>query len=258
MRQVFLDTETTGLNAAQGDRIIEIGCIEFVNRRPSGRHLHHYVNPQRSNHPDAVRVHGITDDFLADKPLFAQVRPSCWRSSKGADVVIHNAAFDIGFLDAELERLGLGSFATRRAHHRQPADGARDVPGQEQLAGRAVQAAGGGQLRARTARRAARRRPAGRGLPAHDPRPAHAGDRCRAGYHRACRPGCGRPAGLVLPVLAASAEEQAAHEALLADIDKACGGKAVWKAAADRGIILGLPETVAEHRPKDSGRLAQR
>jgi phosphatidylglycerol:prolipoprotein diacylglycerol transferase len=82
MRQVFLDTETTGLNAAQGDRIIEIGCIELVNRRPSGRHLHHYVNPQRSSHPDAVRVHGITDDFLADKPLFERIATRCWPSWK--------------------------------------------------------------------------------------------------------------------------------------------------------------------------------
>ena len=73
MRQVFLDTETTGLDAAGGDRIIEVACIEMVDRRHSGRRLHHYVNPQRPSHPDAVRVHGITDDFLADKPLFAAV-----------------------------------------------------------------------------------------------------------------------------------------------------------------------------------------
>jgi DNA polymerase III subunit epsilon len=97
MRQVFLDTETTGLSAAQGDRIIEIGCIEYVNRRKSGRQLHHYINPDRSSHPDAVRVHGITDQFLADKPRFVQ----------GAEVIIHNAAFDCGFLDAEFARVGL-------------------------------------------------------------------------------------------------------------------------------------------------------
>jgi len=106
MRQVFLDTETTGLDAASGDRIVEIGCIELIDRRPSGRRLHHYVNPQRPSHPDALRVHGIADDFLADKPLFAAVVDELLAFVAGADVVIHNAAFDLGFIDAELERLG--------------------------------------------------------------------------------------------------------------------------------------------------------
>jgi DNA polymerase-3 subunit epsilon len=107
MRQVFLDTETTGLYVAQGDRIIEIGCIEMEGRRYTGRKLHHYLNPQRSSHPEAVRVHGITDDFLADKPLFAAVAAELLEFLAGAEVVIHNASFDLGFLDAELERLGL-------------------------------------------------------------------------------------------------------------------------------------------------------
>ncbi len=107
MRQVFLDTETTGLAAAQGDRIIEIGCIEMLDRRYTGRRLHHYLNPQRASHPDAVRVHGITDDFLADKPLFEAVAGELLEFLAGAEVVIHNAAFDLGFIDAELERLGL-------------------------------------------------------------------------------------------------------------------------------------------------------
>lgn len=107
MRQVFLDTETTGLYAAQGDRIIEIGCIEMLDRRLSGRRLHHYLNPQRASHPDAVRVHGITDDFLLDKPLFAAVARELIEFVAGAEVIIHNAAFDLGFIDAELDRLGL-------------------------------------------------------------------------------------------------------------------------------------------------------
>ena len=107
MRQVFLDTETTGLYAAQGDRIIEIGCIEMEGRRYTGRKLHHYLNPQRSSHPEAVRIHGITDDFLADKPLFAAVAAELLTFLAGAEVLIHNASFDLGFLDAELERLGL-------------------------------------------------------------------------------------------------------------------------------------------------------
>ena len=107
MRQVFLDTETTGLYAAQGDRIIEIGCIEMVDRRYTGRKLHHYINPQRSSHPEAVRVHGITDDFLADKPMFAAVATELLAFVAGAEVLIHNASFDLGFIDAELDRLGL-------------------------------------------------------------------------------------------------------------------------------------------------------
>jgi DNA polymerase III subunit epsilon len=110
MRQVFLDTETTGLAAESGDRIIEIGIIEMVGRRYSGRRLHHYVNPQRASHPDAVRVHGITDDFLADKPLFAAVAQEIADFVRGAEVIIHNAEFDLRFLDAEFERLALPRF----------------------------------------------------------------------------------------------------------------------------------------------------
>lgn len=111
MRQVFLDTETTGLSAEQGDRIIEVACIEYDNRRDTGRRLHHYVNPGRSSHPDAVRVHGITDEFLADKPPFATIAQELLDFVNGADVVIHNAGFDVGFLNAELARLKLGRFA---------------------------------------------------------------------------------------------------------------------------------------------------
>ncbi len=107
MRQVFLVTETTGLSAENGDRIIEVACIEYDNRRDSGRRLHHYVNPGRSSHPDAVRVHGITDEFLADKPPFASIAQELLDFVSGADVVIHNAAFDVGFINAELARLGM-------------------------------------------------------------------------------------------------------------------------------------------------------
>ncbi|MDQ2778484.1 MAG: DNA polymerase III subunit epsilon [Pseudomonadota bacterium] len=110
MRVVFLDTETTGLNPLQGDRVVEIGCIELVNRRPTGRRLHHYVNPQRASHPDALRVHGLTESFLADKPSFAAIADELLAFVDGAEIVIHNAAFDLGFLDAEFDRLGRGSF----------------------------------------------------------------------------------------------------------------------------------------------------
>jgi DNA polymerase-3 subunit epsilon len=106
MRQIFLDTETTGLSADSGDRVIEIGLIEMVDRRRTGQDKHWYLNPQRSSHPDAVRVHGLTDDFLADKPLFESVADEMLAYLAGAEIVIHNASFDLGFLDAELARLG--------------------------------------------------------------------------------------------------------------------------------------------------------
>ena len=105
MRQIFLDTETTGLDARGGDRIVEIGCIEMVNRRLSGRTFHRYLNPERASHPDAERVHGLTRAFLADKPLFAQVADELIEFIRGAELIIHNASFDIGFLNAELARV---------------------------------------------------------------------------------------------------------------------------------------------------------
>jgi DNA polymerase-3 subunit epsilon len=105
MRQVFLDTETTGLFAEQGDRIIEIGCVEMVNRKLTGNKLHLYLNPERDSHEEALKVHGISNEFLKDKPKFAQIAEELLTYLKGAEVIIHNAPFDIGFLNKELERL---------------------------------------------------------------------------------------------------------------------------------------------------------
>jgi DNA polymerase-3 subunit epsilon len=107
MRQIVLDTETTGLNARLGDRIIEIGCVELANRRPTGNHFHRYVNPEREVEEGALRVHGITNEFLQDKPRFADIARELIDYLAGADLVIHNAAFDVEFLNAELERLDL-------------------------------------------------------------------------------------------------------------------------------------------------------
>lgn len=111
MRQIFLDTETTGLNADSGDRIIEIGCVELVNRRFSGNNLHFYVNPERSSHEEALKVHGLTDEFLVDKPKFAAIANELMAYLEGAEILAHNAPFDVGFLDAELKRLGRPPFA---------------------------------------------------------------------------------------------------------------------------------------------------
>ena len=110
LRQIFLDTETTGLSPESGDRIIEIGCVEMVNRRLTGNNKHFYINPERRNSEDAVKIHGLTDEFLADKPVFAAIADELLEYLAGAEIIIHNASFDVGFLDAELRRLGRGKF----------------------------------------------------------------------------------------------------------------------------------------------------
>ena len=105
MRQVVLDTETTGLEAARGHRIIEIGCVELLNRRASGRHFHHYLNPEREVDEGARAVHGLSLADLADKPRFAQIAVELTQFIAGAELIIHNASFDVGFLDAEFARV---------------------------------------------------------------------------------------------------------------------------------------------------------
>ena len=106
MRQIVLDTETTGLDPRQGHRIIEIACLEMVDRRLTGRHLHKYINPEREIDAGAAAVHGITLDFLADKPKFTDLADELLEFISGAELVIHNAPFDLGFLNMELDRLG--------------------------------------------------------------------------------------------------------------------------------------------------------
>lgn len=230
MRQVFLDTETTGLSPATGDRLLEIGCIEMVDRRLTGRRLHHYVNPQRSSHPEALRVHGITDDFLADKPLFAAVAHELLEFVAGADIVIHNASFDVGFIDAELERLGLPGLAAHAASITDSLALARELfPGkhssldalckrlevdnsQRELHGALLDAGLLAEVYLRLTR--------GQKALVID-----AGDDDTG-------PSADEPVDLSvfdLPVLTASAEELQAHEAVLADIDQASKGRTVWR-----------------------------
>lgn len=107
-RQVVLDTETTGLDAKAGDRVIEIGCVELLSRRVSDNHFHRYVNPERAIDEGALKVHGLTREFLADKPRFAEIAAEFLDYVRDAELVIHNADFDLEFLDAELARAGLG------------------------------------------------------------------------------------------------------------------------------------------------------
>ena len=110
MRQIVLDTETTGLSAEAGDRIIEIGCVELVARKLTGNNKHWYLNPERDSHEDALKVHGISNEFLRDKPKFVTVVDELMEYVAGAEIIIHNAAFDVGFLNKELDLLGRHAF----------------------------------------------------------------------------------------------------------------------------------------------------
>jgi DNA polymerase III subunit epsilon len=112
MRQIVLDTETTGLSAEGGDRIIEIGCVELVARKLTGNNKHFYLNPERDSHEDALKVHGISNEFLRDKPKFAAVAGELMEYVAGAEIIIHNAAFDVAFLNKELELVGRPAFKT--------------------------------------------------------------------------------------------------------------------------------------------------
>jgi DNA polymerase-3 subunit epsilon len=230
MRQIFLDTETTGLSAAEGDRIVEIGCIEYDNRRPTGRTLHHYVNPQRISHPDAVRVHGISDEFLADKPPFAAVAAEVLDFIAGADLVIHNAAFDVGFLDAEFRRLDKPRTSTLAGRITDSLLMARETfPGKanslDALCRRlevdnSHRDRHGALLDAGLLAEVYLRLTRGQGMLVIE-----ANEQTGA----ALQTEAVDLASLVLPVLAPSADEAAAHQALLAELDKACGGKTVWR-----------------------------
>ena len=106
MRQIFLDTETTGLSAENGDRVIEIGCVELFNRKLTGNNKHYYLNAGRDSHEEALKVHGITTEFLKDKPQFSVIADELLDYLQDAEIVIHNAAFDVGFLNKELSLIG--------------------------------------------------------------------------------------------------------------------------------------------------------
>ena len=110
LRQIVLDTETTGLNTRDGNRVIEIGCVELVDRKLTGNNYHQYINPERDSEEGALAVHGLTTEFLSDKPKFAEISQEFCEFIKGAEVIIHNAPFDVGFLNAEFSRLGIGLF----------------------------------------------------------------------------------------------------------------------------------------------------
>lgn len=116
MRQIILDTETTGLDPRSGHRIIEIGCVEMVNRKLTGNNYHQYIHPDREVEAEAIEVHGITNEFLEDKPKFEEIAQAFFDYIKGAELVIHNAAFDVGFIDHEFALLDVAKFGCVADH----------------------------------------------------------------------------------------------------------------------------------------------
>lgn len=230
MRQIFLDTETTGLSPESGDRVIEIGCIEMVNRRLTGNNKHFYLNPERKNSEDAVRVHGLTDEFLADKPIFAAVADELMDFLAGAEVVIHNAAFDVGFLNAELRRLGRPAFAECVGGISDTLALARDMfPGKSNSLDALCK-----RLEVDNSNRTLHGALLDAGLLAEVYiRLTRGQDSLVIDTHET--PGQTIQieqidlSAFVLPITVATEEELLAHEALLAELDKASGGKTQWR-----------------------------
>lgn len=230
MRQIFVDTETTGLEPGLGHRVVEIGCIEMVNRRLSGRDLHFYLNPERRSHEDALKVHGLTDEFLADKPLFAHVVDELLEYVRGAEVIMHNAAFDAAFLSEELKRVGKPMFHTVVDKVTDSLMMARDLfPGKSNSldalckrfevnnTGRTLH---GALLDAGLLAEVYIRMTRGQETLVID---AHRRADGEAALPRADL------SVLALRVVAASDDELAAHMALIAEVDKASAGRTVWR-----------------------------
>jgi len=230
-RQIVLDTETTGLSAEGGDRIIEIGCVELVNRKLTGNNLHFYVNPERDSHEDALKVHCISNEFLRDKPKFAEVADEILRYLEGAEVIIHNAAFDVGFLDKELERVGRGAFTSVVGEVTDTLAMAKQLyPGKRNSldalcdrlgvdnSGRTLH---GALLDAELLADVYINLTRGQEALLIDL--GHVGEQGAAGERIDL-------SVFVLPVLHANTSELAAHDDVLAQIDKSSGGKTVWRA----------------------------
>jgi len=230
MRQIFLDTETTGLSAVDGDRLVEVGCIEMLNRRLSGRTLHHYLNPERSSNPEAVKVHGLTDEFLADKPLFAAVADEFIEFVRDAELIIHNAAFDVGFLDAELTRLGKPRLVELGCTITDSLLMARELfPGKANSLDALCK-----RLEVDNSNRALHGALLDAGLLAEVYIRMTRGqdslviDDVEEGGS-ALEVAAIDLSQFTLPVLAASEQETAAHEAVLAELDKSSNGRTIWR-----------------------------
>ena len=230
MRQIVLDTETTGLSAEGGDRIIELGCVELYARKLTGNNLHCYFNPERDSHEDALKVHGISNEFLRDKPKFETVAQEILDYVQGAEIIIHNAAFDVGFLNKELELAGQKPFTqyvesvvdtlvmAKQMYpgKRNSLDALCDRLGVDN-SGRTLH---GALLDAELLADVYINLTRGQEALLIDA----GGDEGKAGSEDAVD-----LSGFVLPVIQANVQEHAAHEDQLAQLDKASGGKTIWR-----------------------------
>jgi len=231
MRQIILDTETTGLDPKQGHRVVEIGAVEVLGRSISGRDFHVYLNPDRDSDPEALAVHGLTSDFLADKPRFADVAQEFLDFIQGAELVIHNAAFDVKFLNAELDKIGRGDIGQycasvvdslmtareMRPGKRNSLDALCDVFG----VANAHRTLHGALLDARLLAEVWLAMTRGQDTLLVDAPDTSANGTSNADLDRFD--------ASVLPVWRASDEELAAHEAWLDVLDKAVKGRCVWR-----------------------------
>jgi DNA polymerase III subunit epsilon len=231
MRQIFLDTETTGLSAHNGDRILELACVELVNRKLTKVNKHFYINPERDSHEEALRVHGITSEFLADKPKFAAIAEEFLAFVEGAEVIIHNAPFDISFLNMELAKVGKQDFKSYVSKVTDSLAMAKELyPGKRNGLDALCDRLGvdnssrtlhGALLDAELLADVYINLTRGQDALLIDAGSSNAG-------------GAGQGAGidlsvLQLVVLEANDTERAAHEDQLKQIDKASGGKTVWR-----------------------------
>jgi DNA polymerase III subunit epsilon len=230
MRQIVLDTETTGLSAESGDRIIEIGCVEMVDRKLTGKNLHFYLNPGRDSHEDALKVHGIRNEFLKDKPQFSAIADELMAYLEGAELIIHNAPFDLSFLNKELSLTGRAPVKDFVAGVIDSLMMAKELfPGKRNSldalcdrlevdnSGRTLH---GALLDAELLADVYINLTRGQNSLVMDEAP---------------EPEPGEPAHAIdlrsieLPLLTANEQECAAHESLLAGIDKASKGKTIWR-----------------------------
>lgn len=234
-RQIVLDTETTGLSAEGGDRIIELGCVELVNRKLTGNNLHLYLNPERDSHEDALKVHGISNEFLRDKPKFAERVQDILQYLQGAELIIHNASFDVGFLDKELELVGLAPLSAHVGGvidtlamakemfpgKRNSLDSLCDRLGVDNSSRTLHGALLDAELLADVYINMTRGQDA---LLIMDEATAGAGGTTVAAVDLS---------RIALTVLTASAQELAEHEEVLMQIDKSSGGKTIWRTLSE-------------------------
>ena len=233
MRQIFLDTETTGLSAENGDRVIEIGCVELFNRKLTGNNKHFYLNPGRDSHEDALKVHGISNEFLRDKPRFEAVAEEFLDYLRDAEIIIHNAQFDVSFLNKELELIGKPPFRQFVTNVTDTLVMAKEMfPGKRNSldalcdrlgvdnSGRTLH---GALLDAELLADVYINLTRGQDALLIDVASSDsaAGSSARVDL-----------SAFVLPVLQANEQDIAAHEELLAQLDKSSGGKTVWRITA--------------------------